>query len=89
MGGWMGGWVGGWMGQFYSISSGSKVIVNFVFELRSELGNICMKGIKIISVCQSEDMVHFVQEKVRNKLGISRASSYSCLLTYSYTANQT
>ena len=74
-----------------SMSSSSKVISDIVFELRSELANIWMKGIKngwiikmslwIISVYVSEEMVYFVQEKVRNKLRISRAS-YLVIVTY-------
>ena len=73
------------------MSSSSKVISDIVFELRSELANIWMKGIKngwiikmslwIISVYVSEEMVYFVQEKVRNKLRISRAS-YLVIVTY-------
>ena len=60
--------------NFYSMSSGSKVIVDLVFELAWAevcMGNICIKGIKngwitnisrwIIDVCLSDTMVHFIQ----------------------------
>ena len=76
------------------MSSSSKVISDFVFELVWAgvwAGQYWMKGIKngwiikmslwIISVYVSEEMVYFVQEKVRNKLRISRAS-YLVIVTY-------